>query len=70
MFELIFRLLFGLLFEIICWLVLIPFVYLLATPVIFFMVLFKPKGNFWNKMREEYQNLWKFWKEWGLSIGP
>jgi hypothetical protein len=70
MFEALFRGIFGLLFGLLCWLVLIPVGFVLATPVIFFFVLFRSEGTFKDNVSEEYQKLWKFWKSWGVLMMP
>ncbi len=68
--ELVFRFIFEILLSIICWLVLIPVGYVLATPIIFFMVLFRYEGTFWDNVWDEYRHLWKFWKDWGIFFVP
>jgi hypothetical protein len=68
--EAIFRVIFGLLFAIICWLVFIPIVLALATPVIFFIILFKREGTFIGNVKDEYLRTWKFWMKWGVFFVP
>jgi hypothetical protein len=70
MVEAVFRAIFGTLFAILCWLVLIPIGVVLATPVVLFLVLCRHQGTFRENLMEEYRQLWKFWKEVGFLMMP
>jgi hypothetical protein len=70
MLESVFRLIFTVLFALFCWLVFIPIGFVLATPVIFVIVLCKRKGTFKENMMAEYKLLWKFWNELGILMVP
>jgi hypothetical protein len=70
MIESIFGFIFYLMWSLIFWLVLFPVIAVLATPIIFFIVLFKRDGNFVDNMKNEYQRLWMFWKDWGILLVP
>jgi hypothetical protein len=56
--------------SIILWLVLIPVGYVLNAPIIFFMVLFRYEGTFWDNVWDEYRHLWRFWKDIGILMLP
>jgi hypothetical protein len=68
--EFIVLLVFRVLLSLILWLVLIPVGYVLAAPIIFFMVLFRYEGTFWDNVWEEYRHLWRFWKHIGILMMP
>ena len=60
----------GLLFAVLAWVVLIPLMFTLATPVILLLVLCRGDGTFWDNLWDEYRGLWRFWKQWGLLMTP
>ena len=60
----------GLLFAVLAWVVLIPLMFTLATPVILLLVLCRGDGTFWDNLWDEYRGLWRFWKTWGILMTP
>jgi hypothetical protein len=70
MIESIFCFVFQMLVSLVVWLVLIPIGYILTAPIIFFIVLFRYEGTFWDNVWDEYRYLWKFWKNIGILMVP
>jgi hypothetical protein len=70
MVELVFGFIFYLLYSLVFWAVLVPIVFVVATPIIFCIVLFRRGGNFVGNVKNEYRQLWMFWKEWGIFLLP
>jgi hypothetical protein len=68
MVEWVFRLIIGCILTVMFWLALTPIVFVIATPVLMFLILFKNNGTFMDNLMGQYRSLWKFWKEWGLAI--
>ncbi len=70
MLESIVRVIAGLFFAILCWLVFIPVGFVLATPVILLIVLCRSEGSFKQNLMDEYRRLWNFWKKFGIFMVP
>jgi low affinity Fe/Cu permease len=66
MLELVFRFF----LYVIVWLLSIPLVFVVATPIIFIFALFRREGTFVSNMKDEYGRVWEFWKEWGIFLMP
>jgi hypothetical protein len=58
------------LYSLILWVVLFPPIVVLATPIIFILVVFKREGTFIGNTKNEYRKLWKLWTEWGVYFVP
>jgi hypothetical protein len=68
--ESIVRFVAGILFAIICWLIFIPVGFVLATPVVLLLVIWRGKGSFKGDLTHEYRRLWDFWKKFGVFMVP
>lgn len=59
----------GLIVAMVCWVVLIPVVFVLATPVALVLAPFG-QGSFRENLRGEYRVVWKFWQKRGVLLVP
>jgi len=69
MIETVARLVVGAVFAAITWIVVIPLVFAVYTPVALVLAMRGP-GTCFDNLRSEYRRLWRFWKEWGIAMVP
>jgi hypothetical protein len=61
--------LFEMLIGFIWWIVLLPVIWLLATPLILVGSLFSGQ-SYGNAVMDKYRKVTRFWSEWGIYFSP